>query len=58
MPPRFPVTGGRIVARGIKAGPDVARILKAAEAQWVAEGFPDAARANEIAGALIGETRP
>ena len=46
--PRFPLKGGQIVARGVKAGPDVARILKAVEQQWVAEGFPDEARVWEI----------
>lgn len=51
--PAFPLTGGAIVARGIKAGPDVARLLQAAEAQWVAEGFPDGARANQIADEIV-----
>ncbi len=51
-PPVFPLTGGAIVARGVKAGPEVARLLKAAEQQWVAEGFPDKARAGAIADAL------
>ena len=51
--PTFPLTGGAIVARGIKAGPDVARLLQAAEAQWVAEGFPDTIRAEQIADDVI-----
>jgi poly(A) polymerase len=42
--PVFPLKGGRIVARGIKAGPEVARILRAVEDRWVVEGFPDEAR--------------
>ncbi len=46
--PIFPLKGGEIVARGIKAGPEVARILQAVEARWVAEGFPDEARVREI----------
>ena len=50
--PTFPLKGGQIVARGIKAGPDVARILKAVEAQWVAEGFPSEER---VAGLLDDE---
>ena len=37
--PTFPLKGGQIVARGIKAGPEVARVLKAVEARWVEEGF-------------------
>ncbi|MFM5949588.1 MAG: CCA tRNA nucleotidyltransferase, partial [Novosphingobium sp.] len=39
--PVFPLKGGEIVARGIKAGPEVARVLRAVEAQWIAAGFPD-----------------
>ena len=54
-PPRFPITGGQVVALGVKAGPEVARILKAAEAQWVGEGFPGEKRAREIVAALAGE---
>jgi poly(A) polymerase len=42
--PRFPLKGGEIVARGISAGPEVARILREIEDRWVAEGFPDASR--------------
>lgn len=52
-PPRFPITGGAIVARGVQAGPEVARILQAAERQWVAEGFPDSARAAALIDGLI-----
>jgi poly(A) polymerase len=48
--PQFPLKGGMIVARGISAGPAVARILRAVEAKWVAEGFPDEARIDEILG--------
>jgi poly(A) polymerase len=51
-PPRFPITGGAIVKRGIKAGPDVAAILKKIEHQWVDEGFPDADRVMAIADEL------
>lgn len=46
--PTFPLKGGDIVARGVGAGPDVARILRAVEARWVAEGFPDAERVNAL----------
>ena len=51
-PPRFPLSGGAIVARGVQAGPDVARILQAVERQWVEEGFPDQGRAEAIADQL------
>ena len=53
--PRFPVSGGAIVARGVRAGPDVARLRRAAEDQWVAEGFPDQDRAEAITEAIVGQ---
>ena len=40
--PVFPLKGGDIVARGVKAGPEVARVLRAVEARWIAAGFADA----------------
>jgi len=46
--PRLPLKGGDVVARGVGAGPEVARILRAIEVRWVAEGFPDAARVQEL----------
>lgn len=39
--PKLPVSGGDIVAQGVTAGPDVARLLRAVEDEWVATGFPD-----------------
>lgn len=47
-PPTFPLKGGAIVARGVGAGPEVARILQTVERQWVAEGFPDERRVEAI----------
>ncbi|HWT43185.1 MAG TPA: CCA tRNA nucleotidyltransferase, partial [Sphingopyxis sp.] len=52
--PELPLKGGDIVARGIAAGPEVARILKAVEAAWVAEDFPDAARVAQLVDQKIG----
>jgi poly(A) polymerase len=49
MPPRFPLSGGQLVAKGLTVGPDVARTLHRIEDRWVAEGFPDAARVAQIA---------
>jgi len=54
--PEMPLKGGDIVARGIAAGPEVARILKAVEAEWVAEDFPDAARVAQLVDQKIGRT--
>ncbi|MEL6237686.1 MAG: CCA tRNA nucleotidyltransferase [Pseudomonadota bacterium] len=47
-PPTLPIKGGEIVARGVAAGPEVARILQKVERRWVAEGFPDRARIDAI----------
>ncbi len=47
-PPVFPLKGGTIVARGVTAGPAVARILQAVENRWVDEGFPDSARIDAL----------
>jgi len=52
-PPAFPISGGAIVSRGVKAGPDVARLLGEVREQWVAEDFPDAARVDELADAAV-----
>ena len=41
--PEFPLKGGEIVARGIKAGPEVSRVLRRIESGWIAAGFADAA---------------
>ncbi len=46
--PVFPLKGGQIVAAGVTAGPQVARILQEVEARWVSEGFPDASRVAEL----------
>lgn len=51
QPPAFPLKGGAIVARGIGAGPEVARILQAVERRWIAEDFPPPARV----GAMLDE---
>lgn len=40
-PPKLPISGGDIVALGVKAGPEVARTLRAVEEQWLKAGFPD-----------------
>ncbi|MDG2533122.1 CCA tRNA nucleotidyltransferase [Sphingomonas sp. HITSZ_GF] len=53
QPPRLPLTGGAIVARGIKAGPEVARLMKQVEGDWIAEGFPDGDRVAALADAAV-----
>lgn len=53
--PTLPVSGGEIVARGVQAGPDVARLLGRVRDQWVAEHFPDTERAREIAAIIVDQ---
>lgn len=46
--PRLPLKGGEIVARGVAAGPEVARALRRVESRWIDEGFPGRDRVNRI----------
>jgi poly(A) polymerase len=46
--PTFPLKGGDIVESGVNAGPEIARLLREVEDQWVAEGFPDEERARKL----------
>ena len=39
-PPRLPVSGGALIARGLTEGPIVARTLRRIEDDWVRAGFP------------------
>jgi poly(A) polymerase len=52
--PVFPLKGGTIVARGVTAGPEVARLLQTIEARWVTEGFPSADRVNQMLAEALG----
>jgi poly(A) polymerase len=38
--PRLPLTGGDIIAMGVRAGPLVAKTLQAVERDWIDAGFP------------------
>jgi poly(A) polymerase len=53
--PRFPLTGGDLIAMGLKPGPEVARTLQAIESQWVAEGFPDEEKVCALARAEVDQ---
>jgi poly(A) polymerase len=52
--PVFPLKGGAIVARGITAGPEVAKLLQLIERRWVAEGFPGTDRVNQMLAEELG----
>ncbi len=46
--PQLPLKGGEIVARGVSAGPQVARTLRKVEQHWIDEGFPARERVLEL----------
>ncbi|MDM7956429.1 CCA tRNA nucleotidyltransferase [Blastomonas sp.] len=52
--PDFPLGGRDILALGIHAGPDVARVLGETRRRWIAEDFPDVARIRAIATEVAG----
>jgi poly(A) polymerase len=54
--PSFPLKGGEVIARGVPAGPEVARIMQAVEQRWVEEGFPGPDRIDTLLQAAL-ETR-
>ncbi|MGQ0661162.1 CCA tRNA nucleotidyltransferase [Sphingosinicella sp.] len=54
-PPKLPIKGGAIVARGIGEGPEVARLMRAVEKNWIAEGFPDRRRVDAIADEVVAQ---
>ncbi|QYU70601.1 CCA tRNA nucleotidyltransferase [Leptolyngbya sp. 15MV] len=51
--PQLPLKGGEIVARGVGAGPQVARLLRRVEDRWIAEGFPARDRVSHILDELL-----
>jgi poly(A) polymerase len=52
-PQSAPVSGKDVVALGVPAGPEVAQILKAAEAMWIEEDFPDERRLRKILSDIV-----
>lgn len=54
-PPRLPIGGGVLIARGLRPGPAVAQKLKSIERQWVREEFPAPARLEEIINSVLAE---
>ncbi|WP_022671945.1 CCA tRNA nucleotidyltransferase [Novosphingopyxis baekryungensis] len=47
-PPRFPLKGADLIARGLQPGPELGRKLHAIEARWMAENFPVADRLDAL----------
>jgi poly(A) polymerase len=56
--PTFPLKGGTIVERGLATGPDVARLLRAVEARWIAEDFPNPTRVETLLNEATNPPRP
>lgn len=53
--PKLPIGGGALVARGLVAGPVVAKALQTVERRWIDEDFPDAARVSAIADEVVAQ---
>lgn len=53
--PKLPVTGGALIARGLKEGPVVAKTLRAIETEWVRLGFPGSSALAEIVDAHVDQ---
>jgi len=53
--PNMPLGGGKLIALGLNAGPQVAATLQAIERRWVAEDFPGKTRLDEIAAEEIDQ---
>ena len=51
--PELPIKGGDLIAKGLHAGPVVAKTLQAIERQWVSESFPAEPRVAQIADQLV-----
>ena len=59
--PRLPVGGHDLARRGIEPGPTTGAILKAFEAGWIADDFPDtghSARLDAAIAAITGQASP
>ena len=54
-PPTLPLSGGALVAAGLRKGPLVAATLKRIEDRWVEERFPPAERVDGIAAEEIAQ---
>jgi len=56
-PPRLPIGGGALIARGLPEGPVVARTLRQIEDRWVDSGFPTGEAFERIVAELLGQAR-
>jgi poly(A) polymerase len=56
-PPRLPVGGGTLMARGLPEGPIIARTLRSIEQQWIEAGFPKGEELDRIVAASLLEAQ-
>ncbi|MET0360219.1 MAG: CCA tRNA nucleotidyltransferase [Sphingobium sp.] len=52
--PRLPVGGGDLIARGLPAGPRVAKTLRMLEDAWIAADYPDRKQSLMLADRILG----
>ena len=55
--PRLPISGGQLIKLGVTEGPLVARTLKAIERAWVAQGFPDGKKWENIVASQVASAK-
>ncbi len=53
-PPRLPISGGALIAKGVPEGPEVARALRQIEDAWEAAGFPNGDELERIVERVLG----
>jgi poly(A) polymerase len=53
--PTMPVNGTTLIARGMTAGPAIAKALREIEDEWVEESFPDANRVARIVDQIVSK---
>jgi poly(A) polymerase len=53
--PRLPISGGKLIARGLPEGPIVARTLRQIEDKWVESGFATGAAFDDIVSDALGK---
>ena len=56
-PPRLPVSGGALMARGLPEGPIIARTLRSIERQWVDSRFPKGEEFERIVEVALAEAQ-
>ena len=56
--PRLSVRGGQLIERGLRQGPEVAKVLQAIERRWVDAGFPRGQELDKIVSQELAAARP